>query len=152
VNNTVSQQGEEYTYYPEVTAVAPEGGLVMTTVTSQYPLTGYKSAVSSVADVTFNRVSDTEITLYASYPMAEQGVMDTIMLVGDEGFENIPLTVVTQSKFELVWEFNQDNTLLSTDSTPESPLIDYVFGVVQYESSIDITDMTFTIDYLNGDD
>lgn len=152
VNNTVSQQGEEYTYYPEVTVVAPEGGLVMTTVTSQYPLTGYKSAVSSVADVTFNRVSDTEITLYASYPMAEQGVMDTIMLVGDEGFENIPLTTVTQSKFELVWEFNQDTTLLSTDSTPESPLIDYVFGVVQYESSIDITDMTFTIDYLNGDD
>lgn len=150
--NFVYQNGEEFTFYPATANVDPIGGMVLIGVTSQYPLTGYKSAISSVAHIEFERKSDTEIELYAYYPMASQGVMDTIMLIGDEGFNNIPLTVVTQSKFELVWEFNQDNTLLSTDSTPEAPNIDYVFGVVGYESSVDITDMTFTVDYLNGDD
>lgn len=150
--NFVYQNGEEFTFYPATSNVDPIGGMVLIGVTSQYPLTGYKSAISSVAHIEFERKSDTEIELYAYYPTAKQSVMDTVMLIGDEGFDNIPLTVVTQSKFELTWEFNQDNTLSSTDSTPEAPNIDYVFGVVEYESSANITDMTFTVDYLNGDD
>lgn len=121
-------------------------------VTSQYPLTGYSSAISSITDVSFERVSDTEIELSATYPLATQQVTDTITLIGDSGFDNIPLTTVSQPKFDFTWEFNQENTILSTDSTPEYPSIDYVFGVVPYESSVNITDMTFSIDYLNGDD
>ena len=148
----IRQTGSDYEFTPKSYEVSGEGGSFDITVTSKYPLTGYNSAVSSVANIDFERVSDTEIKISASYPLAKQGVTDVITLIGGTIFRDIPLTTVTQSKFELVWEFNQDTTLLSTDSTPESPLIDYVFGVVQYESSIDITDMTFTIDYLNGDD
>ena len=150
--NLVYQNGEEFTFYPATANVDPIGGTVLIGVTSQYPLTGYKSAVSSVANVTFERVSDTEIELSATYPLATQQVTDTITLIGDSGFDNIPLTTVSQPKFDFTWEFNQENTILSTDSTPEYPSIDYVFGVVPYESSVNITDMTFSIDYLNGDD
>lgn len=148
----IRQTGSDYEFTPESYEVSGEGGSFVITVTSNYPLTGYNSAVSSVANIDFERVSDTEIKISASYPLAKQGVTDVITLIGGTIYRDIPLTTVTQSKFELVWEFNQDNTLLSTDSTPESPNIDYVFGVVQYESSVDITDMTFTVDYLNGDD
>lgn len=63
--------------------------------------------------------------------------------------ESIPFRVkIKQASLEL--EFHP-NDIYSTESNPENPDIDIVTGYIDYESSVVINDITFTIEYLDGD-
>lgn len=66
------------------------------------------------------------------------------------GTNPIPLTTITQDTFVFNWEFHS-NEIYSTESSPEYPDTDIVYGYIDYESSVIIDDMTFTIEYLGED-
>lgn len=153
LSSDVFQYGDNYTVDPSTTVISPEGGSVVVTVESDYTLNDYTS-VTGVTTGTYNmeRLSSNKIQITFDFgPNYGSPISMTPKLESSAyGTEPIPLTTITQDTFVFNWEFHT-NDIYSTGSSPEYPNVDKVRGYIDYESSVVINDMTFTIEYLDGD-
>lgn len=116
----IVQQGSNYTITPETATVDAEGGTVVTTITSDYPLSGYDSVIGMVnGTATFNRISDTEIQVVIEMP-ANTGAERTenpILYSSTSGIDSVSLTAITQNAFELEWDFPTDPIHLEAEKS-----------------------------------
>lgn len=153
MSSDVFQYGDNYTVDPTTAVIPPEGGSVVVTVESDYTLNDYTS-VTGVTAGTYNmeRLSSNKIQITFDFgPNYGSPISMTPKLESSAyGTEPIPLTTITQDTFVFNWEFHT-NDIYSTGSSPEYPNVDKVRGYIDYESSVVINDMTFTIEYLDGD-